>query len=198
MMNLDHSPLEGAWVRLEPVTEAHRPALKEALNCDPATWEIMSLNGCGEGFDDWWGQLQGETQRGERMAYAAVRREDGSTVGTTSLLNIRRLHRGVELGSTFLRPEARATPVNPESKRLLLGHAFDAGAVRVEFMIDVRNARSQAAVEKLGAFREGVLRQNKITWTGHVRDTEVFSIIDSDWPAIRQRLDYRLSEDFVD
>jgi RimJ/RimL family protein N-acetyltransferase len=198
MMNLEHRVLEGAWVRLEPVTDAHKETLREALNCDPETWEIMSLNGCGEGFGDFWGQLQAETERGERMPYVVVRREDDAVVGTTSLLNIRRLHRGVELGATFLRPEARATPVNPESKRLLLGHAFDAGAVRVEFMIDVRNARSQAAVEKLGAFREGVLRQNKITWTGHVRDTEVFSIIDSDWPAIRQRLDYRLSEDFVD
>jgi RimJ/RimL family protein N-acetyltransferase len=198
MMNLEHRVLEGAWTRLEPVGEAHRERLRDALNCDPETWEIMSLNGCGEGFDDWWGELVAQQASGERMAYAVVRRDDGAVVGSTSYLNIRRLHRGLEVGATFLRPEARSTPINPESKRLLLGHAFDAGAIRVEFMIDVRNARSQAAVEKLGAFREGVLRQNRITWTGHVRDTEVFSIIDGDWPAVRQRLDYRLRETWVE
>ena len=143
-------------------------------------------------------EYRAQQASGERMAYAVVRRDDGAVVGSTSYLNIRRLHRGLEVGATFLRPEARSTPINPESKRLLLGHAFDAGAIRVEFMIDVRNARSQAAVEKLGAFREGVLRQNKITWTGHVRDTEVFSIIDGDWPAVRQRLDYRLRETWVE
>jgi N-acetyltransferase len=198
MMTLEHKALAGAWVRLEPVTEAHRDALQAALNCDPASWEIMSLNGCGEGFDDFWGQILGETQRGERMAYVVIQQSDGAVIGTTSYLNIRRLHHGVEVGATFLRPEARESLINPESKRLLLGHAFDSGAVRVEFMVDVRNGRSQAAVEKLGAFKEGVLRQNKITWTGHLRDTAVFSIIDSDWPGVRQRLDYRLSEDMVD
>ena len=87
--------------------------------------------------------------------------------------------------------------MNPESKRLLLANAFDAGAIRVEFMIDVRNARSQAAVEKLGGTKEGVLRNHKITWTGHVRDTAVFSITDADWPAVRERLDFRLRETFA-
>jgi RimJ/RimL family protein N-acetyltransferase len=196
-MNLEHVALEGDWVRLEPTTDAHKDTLRAALDCDPASWEIMSLNGCGEGFDDFWGQLQGETQRGERMAYAMVRKEDGAVVGTTSFLNVRRLHRGVEVGATFIRPEARSTPINPESKRLLLAHAFDAGAIRVEFMIDVRNARSQASVERLGAFKEGVLRKNKITWTGHERDTVVFSLTDDDWRAVRERLDFRLTEDFV-
>ena len=196
-MNLEHRELEGAWVRLEPITDAHKEALRGALDCDPASWEIMPLNGCGEGFDDFWAGLTGEQAKGGRLAYAIVRREDGAVVGTTSYLNIQRLHQNLEVGSTFLRPEARSTPINPESKRLLLAHAFDSGAVRIQFNVDVRNARSQAAVEKLGAEKEGVLRQNKVTWTGHLRDTAVFSIIDRDWPAVRQRLDYRLSEDFV-
>src|SRR4051812_29130910 len=130
MMTLEHVALAGAWVRLEPLTEGHRDALQAALNCDPASWEIMSLNGCGEGFEDFWGQVLGETQRGERMAYAIVRQEDGEVIGTTSYLNVRPLHAGVEVGATFLRPEARESLINPESKRLLLAHAFDAGAVR--------------------------------------------------------------------
>jgi RimJ/RimL family protein N-acetyltransferase len=197
MMNLEHRALEGAWVRLEPVTEAHKETLRAALDCDPESWEIMPLNGCGEGFDDLWGGIVADQAAGSRMAYAVIRKSDDAVVGTTSYLNIQRLHQNMEVGSTFLRPEARSTPINAESKRLLLGHAFDSGAVRVQFNVDIRNARSQAAVEKLGAFKEGVLRQNKITWTGHLRDTAVFSIVDTDWPGVRERLDFRLTEDFV-
>ncbi|MEH0196922.1 GNAT family protein [Caulobacter sp. CCNWLY153] len=196
-MNLTIKPLEGRYVRLEPITPDLRDELRGAIDCDPSSWEIMSVNGCGEGFEDWWGALLGESDRGERVGFAIRRKSDGKIVGTSSYLNIRRLHKGLEIGSTFLHPDARSGPVNPESKRLLLGHAFDAGVIRVEFMIDVRNARSQAAVEKLGASKEGVLRSHKITWTGHVRDTAVFSITDFDWPGVKQRLEFRLSEDFV-
>ena len=197
-MNIEIRPLQGRHVRLEPITAALRDELRAAIDCDPESWEIMSTNGCGEGFEDWWGALQGETQRGERVGFAIRRLSDGKVVGTSSYLNIRPAHRGLEVGSTFLHPEARSGPINPESKRLLLAHAFEsAGAIRVEFMVDVRNARSQAAVEKLGASKEGVLRNHKITWTGHVRDTAVFSITDYDWPGVKQRLDFRLSETFV-
>lgn len=196
-MNIQSLPLEGRYVRLEPITPALRDELRAAIDCDPASWEIMSTNGCGEGFEDWWGALQGETQRGERIGFAIRRLSDGKVVGTSSYLNIRPLHKGLEVGSTFLHPDARSGPVNAESKRLLLAHAFDAGAIRVEFMIDVRNARSQAAVIKLGADKDGVLRNHKITWTGHVRDTAVFSITDADWPGVKQRLDFRLTETFV-
>ena len=196
-MNIEFVALEGAHVRLEPVTPEHRDDLRAAVDCDPETWEIMSVNGCGEGFEDWWGALVGETQRHERLAYIIRRLEDERVIGTSSYSNIRRLHRGVMIGSTFIHPDARSGPINPESKRLMLEHAFEAGAVRVEFTADVRNARSQAALLKLGATHEGILRNHKITWTGHVRDTAVFSITDYDWPGVRQRLDYRLSEDFV-
>ncbi|HYG27910.1 MAG TPA: GNAT family protein [Caulobacteraceae bacterium] len=196
-MNLKAKNLKGRYVRLEPVTAELREEMRGAIDCDPAAWEIMSVNGCGEGFEDFWGALVGETERGERQAFAIRRLSDKKVVGTSSYLNIRRLHRGLEIGATFIHPDARSGPVNPESKRLLLAHAFDAGAIRVEFMIDVRNARSQAAVLKLGATQEGILRSHKITWTGHVRDTAVFSITDYDWPAIRERLDFRLQETFA-
>src|SRR5690242_6888651 len=130
-MNLQFVELEGAHVRLEPVTPEHRDQLRAAVDCDPATWEIMSVNGCGEGFEDWWGALVGETQRGERMGFVIRRLEDERVVGTSSYLNIRRIHKGLEIGATFLHPDVRSGPVNPESKRLMLEHAFDAGAVRV-------------------------------------------------------------------
>lgn len=196
-MVLPAETLEGAHVRLELLSDNNREGMRAALDCDVETWEIMSENACGEGFDTFWNRLTTEVERGTRIAYAIVTRDDGKVVGTTSFLNIRRDHHGVEIGTTFIHPDERSGPVNPESKRLMLDHAFSNGTVRVEFMIDVRNARSQAAVQKLGADKEGVLRANKITWTGHVRDTAVFSIIDSDWPAIKQRLDFRLREDFV-
>jgi RimJ/RimL family protein N-acetyltransferase len=196
-MNLEFAPLEGRYVRLEPLTAANKEELRAALDCDPESWEIMSVNGCGEGFEDWWGAMRGESQRKTRQAYAIRRLADGKLVGTTSFLNIRTIHAGVEVGATFIAPDARSGPINPESKKLLLGQAFDAGAVRVEFMIDTRNVRSQAAVEKLGAEKEGVMRKHKITWTGYVRDTAVFSITDTDWPGVEARLDYRLQEDFV-
>jgi RimJ/RimL family protein N-acetyltransferase len=196
-MQIEIRPLEGRHVRLEPVTPAHEAAMRGAVDCDPDAWEIMSVNGCGEGFETFWAQLLGETQRGERIGYAIRRKSDGQIVGTTSLLHIRTLDAGLEVGSTFLKPEARSGPINPETKLLLLDHAFDSGAIRVEFMVDLRNARSQAAVAKLGAEREGVLRRHKVTWTGHVRDTVVFSIIDTDWPAIKARLEFRLTESVV-
>jgi RimJ/RimL family protein N-acetyltransferase len=90
-------------------------------------------------------------------------------------------------------PDARAGYVNPETKMLMLDHAFVSGAHRVQFRVDTRNKRSQAAVAKLGAVREGVLRRDRLTWTGYVRDTVVFSILDHEWPAVKQQLEKRLT-----
>lgn len=196
-MNLTPKVLKGRYVRLEPVTAELREELRGAIDCDPAAWEIMPTNGCGEGFGDWWSAMMAQVERGDRIAHAIRRLSDKRVVGTSSFLNIERLHKGVEIGATFLHPDARSGPVNPETKRLMLDRAFDAGAIRVAFMIDERNVRSQAAVMKLGATREGSLRNHKITWTGHVRDTVVLSICDFDWPASRDRLDMRLRESFV-
>lgn len=196
-MIIEIRPLEGRYVRLEPINGDHREDLRAALNCDPEAWEIMATSGCGDGFEDWWAQALAGKRRGERITYAIRELEAGRIVGTSSFRNIRTLHRGVEIGSTFLEPEARAGPVNPESKRLMLGHAFESGAIRVEFLVDDRNTRSEAAVLKLGAIKEGVLRRHMVTWTGHVRDTAVFSITDLDWPGVRDRLDFRLREAFV-
>jgi RimJ/RimL family protein N-acetyltransferase len=186
-------PLEGRFVRLEPFTPAIEAEVRAMLDCDIDHWAIMSSSGQGERFESWWAAGMAEQARGERMSYAVRRLSDGRVVGTTAYLTLRPAHRGLEIGATFLHPDVRGGPVNPESKRLLLDHAFAAGIVRVEFMVDVRNARSQAAVAKLGARPEGVLRRHKITWTGHIRDTAVFSIIDEEWPAARAALDARLA-----
>jgi len=195
-MNIEIKPLEGRYVRLEPITFAHKDGLRAALNCDEEAWEIMANNGCGDGFDGWWARMLGAKRRGERIAYAIRDLDDGRIVGTSSFLNIRRAHKGLEIGSTFIHPDVRQGPINPEAKRLMLTHAFDAGTIRVEFLIDERNSRSEAAIVKLGATKEATLRRHMVTWTGHVRDTAIFSIVDYDWPGVKQRLDFRLKENF--
>jgi len=186
-------PLEGRFVRLEPFTPDLREAVRAMMDCDAEGWSIMSSNAQGEHFAGWWAAALAEQARSERMPYAVRRLADNRVVGTTSYMTLRPADQGLEIGSTFLHPDARSGPANPESKRLLLEHAFAGGVVRVEFMVDVRNARSQAAVARLGAVREGVLRRHKITWTGHIRDTAVFSITDLDWPGVRDGLDKRLA-----
>ncbi len=190
---IPHVALEGRFLRLEPFTAALKDEVRAALDCDPETWEIMASSGLGEHFDGWWSGLTALMARNEQLPYAIRRLHDGRVVGTSSYLTLRPAHRGLEVGTTFVHPDARGGPVNPEAKRLLLAHAFDSGVIRAEFMIDVRNRRSQAAVRKLGARPEGVLRRHKITWTGHIRDTAVFSITDGDWPAVRAGLDARLA-----
>jgi RimJ/RimL family protein N-acetyltransferase len=192
-MKLETKVLEGRFVRLEPLTQALREPVRRALDCDEAGWSIMSSTARGEHFDRWWADAEAEQACGQRIAFAVRRLSDGDIVGTTSWMTIRRPNRGVEIGWTFYRPDARGGPVNPECKTLLLDAAFEAGAVRVELMVDVRNLRSQAAVAKLGAVREGTLRRHKVTWTGHVRDTAVFSVTDLDWPVVREGLERRLA-----
>ncbi|HEY1225132.1 MAG TPA: GNAT family protein [Brevundimonas sp.] len=185
--------LENAWVRLEPASEALREEVRAAISVDEAAWSIMVSNAYGDAFDGWYDGRMAHMRGGGGPCYAVRRMSDGRIVGTSSLHDLVPEHRRVELGSTFFHPDARGGPVNPASKRLLLQHAFDSGMVRVEIITDGVNTRSQAAIAKLGAVREGVLRRHKTTWTGRVRDTVMFSITDEDWPMVRDRLDARLA-----
>jgi RimJ/RimL family protein N-acetyltransferase len=192
-MQLDPTILEGRFVRLEPYAPELREGVRRALDHDAESWNVFASRGQGEHFDGWWDSALAAQAEGVQVAHAVRRLSDGEIVGTTSFLNIRREHRGAEIGATFYRPDVRASAVNPDCKRLLLGHAFDQGALRVEIVTDARNLRSQGAIAKLGAMREGVLRRHKVTWTGHIRDTVVFSVTDLDWPAVREGLDARLA-----
>ncbi len=192
-MTLDPLPLTGRFVRLVPYADANREAVRVALDVDPDAWALFARSGMGERFDAWWEGAQAAAARAENVNYAVVRLADGAVVGTTSYLNIDRENATVEIGATFYRPEVRGGPVNPDCKRLLLSAAFDAGANRVQIVTDARNLRSQAAIAKLGAVREGVLRASKVTWTGWVRDTVVFSIVAAEWPAVSERLEARLA-----
>jgi RimJ/RimL family protein N-acetyltransferase len=185
--------LEDRFVRLEPFTEVLKDEVRAALDCDQPAWDIMVGAAYGPHFDGWWASAMAAMAAGTRIAWAVRRKSDGALVGTTSLYEIKPDYRRCEVGSTFYRPEARGGPVNPACKRLLLGHAFEAGAVRVEIITDAINPASGAAIRKLGARDEGVLRKHKITWTGRVRDTAQFAILDDDWPEVRDRLDARLA-----
>ena len=191
-MDIGFHALEGRFVRLEPLALAHKEEVRAALDCDPAAWSILLVNPMGAGFEDYWSANYGAAAA-ERLPYVIRRLSDGRVVGMSTYFTASAKHGGVEIGATFLRPEVRSGAVNPETKLLMLGHAFGSGAVRVAFKVDARNARSQAAVAKLGAVREGVLRRDMRTWTGHVRDTVVFSVLDSEWPAVRLRLQQRLA-----
>ena len=191
-MRIPASILENRWVRLEPASPASKEEVRAAISGHADDWSIMASNAGGAAFDDWWDGRIRHMEGGGGPCYAVRRLADGRVVGSSSLHDLVPAHRRVELGSTFYQPDARGGVVNPASKRLLLQHAFDSGMVRVEIITDAVNARSQAAIAKLGATREGVLRRHKITWTGRVRDTVIFSITDLDWPEVRDRLDARL------
>ena len=152
-------------------------------------WAILATSAEGERFDGWWAAALAD---GRRIPYAVRRLSDDAVVVTTSFLNIDGDSRSTEIGSTVLRPDARGGSTNPDMKLAMLRHAFEAGAVRVEIRTDARNDRSQAAIAKLGATREGVLRRHKRLWNGEIRDTVVYSIIADEWPEVQARLSARL------
>ena len=193
-MNFDVRPLtlEGTHVRLEPLAERHVAGLY-AVGRQADDWAYMP-RGCftSEGDCRVW-MLEALAEEGQ-VAFAILDRVSGEPVGSSRYLNIRPPHRGLEIGWTWLGRDWQRTPVNTEAKLLLLGHAFEAlGAIRVEFKTDERNTRSQAALERIGATREGVLRQHMIVQDGFLRNSVYFSILDDEWPAVKEGLRDRLS-----
>ena len=191
-MNLAAQVLENRHVRLEPFAATHKAGLRAACDADPTTWnELYPYSMLGEGFDKQWGRLAKEAEAGTTIPFAVV--VDGVCRGMTTLMAIDRIHRTVEIGGTYYDPAVRGGAVNPSCKRVLMAHAFESGAMRVQYCVDAINARSRAAVLKLGATQEGILRKHRRCWTGRIRDTVFFSITDDEWPAIRDRLDARLA-----
>lgn len=184
--------LSGKYVRLEPFNEAIRKDVRIALDCDNDAWKLNAVNGQGEYFDSFWESIIKAINAGHRIGYAIRNLGDGKIVGTSSFLNIKPERQVVEIGGTFLHPSVRSGYVNPESKLLMLQYAFQNKARRVELITDIRNERSQAAIAKLGAIREGVMRRDRITWTGHIRDSVLYSITDIDWKSVEEKLKSRL------
>jgi RimJ/RimL family protein N-acetyltransferase len=190
-MHLEPRVLEDRFVRLEPMVQAHREDLRAACAADPDTWnQLYPFSMLGEAFDVGWERMYAKPAA-DWMPFAVM--AQGRCRGTSSYLAIDRANDTLEIGATYYGPELRGGPVNPAAKRLLMAHAFESGARRVQYKVDAINARSRAAVLKLGATQEGILRQDRVTWTGRVRDTVVFSILADEWPAVRDRLDARLA-----
>jgi len=165
-------------LRLVKLTEAHREELRAVCAADAEIWRIYSSSFDPEHFDKSFGVLIGG---GGRMPYAIM---DGDTlVGMTAWLRPDMSAQTVEVGNSFVHPDARGTGFNGRVKKLMLDHAFAVGIRRIEFRIDERNKRSQAAVAKLGCHKDGVLRSERITWTGYTRDTGLWSLLADEWAA---------------
>ncbi len=190
-MELRAERLSWGPVALEPMAERHREALRAAANADAEIWSIYPYSMAGEHFDGFWARLMERQAAGDRMPFAVCL--DGECVGISNYYTIEPHARAVEIGGTYYRPDVRGGILNPAAKYLLIGHAFACGARRVAFRVDSINARSCAAVLKLGAVQEGLLRDNFVTWTGRVRSTVVFSILRGEWPAVEARLLERLT-----
>ncbi len=191
-MQLDAKMLESRFVRLEPVTQAHREDLRTACNVDPTTWtDLYPFSMANEHFDPTWARLEGDVAAGRTIAFAVT--VEGRCRGISCYLGIDAANSTVEIGGTYYHPDFRGGVVNPAAKRLMLGHAFASQARRVVFRVDAINLRSRAAVLKLGAVEEALLRQDRLTWTGRIRDTVIFSVLAHEWPAVRASLDARLA-----
>ena len=140
----------------------------------------------------WLANIEARTADGKLIPFR-VSRPDGTFAGISTYLSPDAISHNVEIGMTMYTADTQGTEVNPATKRLLLAHAFECGALRVQFNIDQRNTRSQAAVKKLGATQEGVLRNNRILPNGVLRSTVVFSILADEWPEVKAGLDARLA-----
>lgn len=137
--------------------------------------------------------VDGFTKRSNTVPFTVLLQSDGTVAGSSSYLDLRLEHRGLEVGFTWIAEDYRGTFVNPEMKLLMLGYAFEQlGCMRVQLKTDLRNIRSQRAMEKLGCVKEGVWRQHMIMPDGYIRDTVMYSILDSEWPGVRERLEERL------
>ncbi len=192
--------LEGALVRLEPLTMDHLPALIEA-GAGEDVWKWTSIwpppdpAGHAAFMRSWIESALTARDAGEAVPWATIDLRTGRCIGSTRYLNIRREHRGLEIGWTWLHPSAQRSGINTEAKLLQLIHAFDTlGAIRVEWRTDERNAKSRAAILRLGATFEGIMRSHVIRGDGTLRNTVWCAMTREQWPAARARLKGMLAE----
>jgi len=187
--------LEGAVVRLEPLRSDHVDAFwevaKDSLD-DIFKWIPYAMK-AREDFVRLVDQAFDEQKRGVSVVFATVARDTNRVVGSTRFMNIDRANRRVEIGSTWIAPAWQRTAINTEAKYLMMRHAFETwNCLRVELKTDALNERSRNAILRLGAQQEGIFRKHVLTWTGRVRDSVYFSVIDTEWPAVKQGLEAKL------
>jgi len=193
-MNVAPVILEGSHVRLEPLAKAHLAGLV-LVGLDEELWRwipapVRTTEEMGAYIDT---ALE-EQKRGVSLPFALIEKATGRAIGSTRYGSIDRTHRRAEIGWTWVAREWQRTAVNTEAKYLLLRHAFETlGCIRVELKTDSLNERSRAAILRIGAQEEGTFRNHMITASGRIRHTAYFSIVDSEWPAVKARLESLLN-----
>ena len=192
-MNVVPVVLEGRHVRLEPLSQAHHADLA-AVGLDEELWRwIPTPVRTPQEMSGYIQTALEEQSRGVSLPFALIEKTSGRAIGSTRYGNIDRAHHRVEIGWTWVAPPWQRTGVNTEAKYLLLRHAFETlGCIRVELKTDSLNERSRAAILRIGAREEGTFRNHMITSTGRLRHTVYFSILDSEWPAVKARLQSRM------
>jgi RimJ/RimL family protein N-acetyltransferase len=187
--------LQGKHVRLEPMTEAHIPGLAE-IGVGQDFWDFMLYGNMNTEADmaNWVREILSRAEKGTDLPFVVVHLASGRVAGATRYLNIMPHDRGLEIGGTWYGTEFQRTAVNTECKYLLLKHAFETlGCIRAQLKTDSRNERSQRAIERIGAVKEGLLRNHMILPDGRYRHSVYYSIIDAEWPEAKARLEKMLS-----
>jgi N-acetyltransferase len=181
--------LQGKFLSLKPFSYEYIPAFQEHYS--PELYQYVSNFPKSDSFEDTQTYFK-KLIEDETRSSCAIVMPDGKIAGRTGYLDIREKHKALEIGTVIFK-EFHGTKVNPESKYLLFKHAFETlGAVRVQIKADSRNPQSQRAIEKLGAVKEGILRNYQTRADGYVRDTVIYSVIDKEWPGVKERLEARL------
>lgn len=184
--------LRNEVVTLEPMDVRHARDLCDAI--DDGVFAFMPMRSSVKTINEVRRYVEFQVRRPSTITFAVIDNATGRAVGSTSYLNIRPEHRGLEIGSTWISKSSRGTRINPAMKHLMLVHAFETlGTVRVELRTDARNAPSRAAIEKLGAEFEGIMRAHMIMPDRALRDTAVYSIVRGEWPGIDERLRARIN-----
>jgi RimJ/RimL family protein N-acetyltransferase len=188
--------LTGTNVRLEPLQPEHATLLWEVAKDhlqDLFQWIPYRMETI-EDFHAFNRTVRDEQQRGLTVPFATVDRSTDQVVGTTRFMNMDLANRKVEIGSTWVAPPWQRTAINTEAKYLMLRHAFEAwNCLRVELKTDSMNQRSRRAILRLGAKEEGTLRKHMLTWNGRQRDSVYFSILDTEWPEVKSRLEAKMN-----
>jgi N-acetyltransferase len=189
--------LEGSVVRLDPIRREHAELFWDVAKNemeDIFRWIPYSVK-TQEDFSRLVDKAFAEQERGESIVFATTEKSTGRVIGSTRFMNIDRVNRRVEIGSTWIAPAWQRTAVNTEAKYLMLRHAFEIWkCMRVELKTDALNQKSRNAIRRIGAKEEGTLRRHLVTWSGRVRDTVYFSVLDDEWPLVKTKLEARLAD----
>ena len=194
-MDVQPVVIEGKLIRLEPLSLEHVPQLAVAGR-EESIWRFMLYGPVTDEprMRQWVQDMLSRQARGTDLPFAVILRETGTAIGATRYIDIRPVDRGVEIGGTWYAVEYQRTAVNSECKYLLLKHAFESlGCIRVQFKTDLRNERSQRAIERLGAVKEGVFRNHMVLLDGTIRHSVYYSIIDTEWPAVKAFLEKKIN-----